>query len=157
MNDLLTSNLQSFNCFGFSLVDFCFDVCIRKQTRALSSRSFITISNADFFQQTTLQKIFEYRQKLKAFSAIKIINRRLKSKICRLIEEISTIVSFLKQCGLPTSLKELGIENVSDEKLMEAAKASCADNDTMSNMSFDVTPWDVFAAIKAADRLSVSL
>lgn len=80
--------------------------------------------------------------------------------VCQLVlenrdlDEITTIVSFLKKCGLPTTLKELGLENVSDEKLMEAAVASCAENDTMGNMPFEVTPVDVFAAVKTADQLA---
>lgn len=37
---------------------------------------------------------------------------------------------------------------------MEVAKASCASNDTMGNMPFDVTPSDVFSAIKVADQIA---
>ncbi len=72
----------------------------------------------------------------------------------RELEEITQVITFLKKCGLPTTFKELGIENVSDERLMEVAKASCAPNDTMGNMPFDVEPMDVFAAIKTTDQLS---
>ena len=75
----------------------------------------------------------------------------------RELEEITQITTFLKKCGLPTTLKELGIENVSDERLMEVAKASCAPNDTMGNMPFDVEPMDVFAAIKTTDQISKTL
>ena len=71
----------------------------------------------------------------------------------RPLEEIRMVVRFCKEVGLPTTFKALGIDQVGDEKLMAAASASCADNDTMGNMPFDVTPEDVLAAMKVADRL----
>ncbi|WP_333649305.1 glycerol dehydrogenase [Lacrimispora sp.] len=71
----------------------------------------------------------------------------------RSMEEIQKIIRFCQEIGLPTSFKDLGIDQVSDEKLMEAAKASCADNDTMGNMPFEVSPEDVLAAMKVADKL----
>lgn len=71
----------------------------------------------------------------------------------RPLEEIRMIVRFCKEIGLPTTFKALGIDQVGDKKLLEAATASCADNDTMSNMPFEVTPEDVLAAMKVADRL----
>jgi len=40
---------------------------------------------------------------------------------------------------------------VTDEKLMAVATAACAENDTLHNMPFEVTPETVCAAIKAAD------
>ena len=48
-------------------------------------------------------------------------------------------------------LEELGAGNVTDEQLMEVAKAASAEGDTLQNMPFTVTPESVFAAIKAAD------
>lgn len=72
----------------------------------------------------------------------------------RPLEEIKKIIVFCKEVGLPVTLKGLGIDQVGDERLMEVAKASCADNDTMGNMPFEVTPADVFAAMKTADRLA---
>lgn len=68
-------------------------------------------------------------------------------------EEPSTIINFCKKVGLPTTFKDLGIENVSDEELMEVAKASCAEGDTMVNMPFPVSPEDVVAAMRLADAL----
>ena len=72
----------------------------------------------------------------------------------RPLNEIYEIIGFCKSVGLPTTLAELGLAEVSDERLMEAAKASCAENDTMGNMPFDVTPYDVFAAMKTTDKLT---
>lgn len=71
----------------------------------------------------------------------------------RELEEIREIIEFCRECNLPTSLKDMGIENISDEKLMEVAKLSCAEGETIHNMPFKVTPENVFAAIKTADKL----
>ena len=72
-------------------------------------------------------------------------------------EELSQIIAFCKKLSLPTCFADLGIEGISDERLMEAAVLSCADNDTMCNMPFEVKPEDVFAAMKTADFLSKSI
>ncbi len=68
-------------------------------------------------------------------------------------DEIREIVSFCRKCNLPTNLTELGIDKVDDERLMEAARLSCAKDDTMGNMSFEVSPEDVFAAMKTTENL----
>ncbi|MGL5436416.1 MAG: glycerol dehydrogenase [Lachnospiraceae bacterium] len=75
----------------------------------------------------------------------------------RPLDEITMIIKFCKELGLPTTFKDLGMEQVDDAKLMAAAAASCAGNDTMGNMPFTVNPEDVFAAMKAADKLSQNL
>ena len=72
----------------------------------------------------------------------------------RSLEEISQIIRFCRQINLPVTLEDLGLEDISDKKLMKAAEAACAENDTMGNMPFAVTPYDVFAAMKAADILA---
>ncbi len=71
----------------------------------------------------------------------------------RPLVEIKEIITFCKLIGLPTTFKDLGIDQVSDEKLLEAATASCAETDTMGNMPFDVTPVQVLSAMKVADKL----
>ena len=83
--------------------------------------------------------------------------------ICQLVlentdqEELEKIIVFCKKCGLPTTFEELGIAEVSDERLLEAAALSCAEDDTMGNMPFEVSAQDVFAAMKTADRFSRNL
>ncbi|MEE1495066.1 MAG: iron-containing alcohol dehydrogenase [Anaerostipes hadrus] len=83
--------------------------------------------------------------------------------ICQLVlentdqEELEKIIVFCKKCGLPTTFEELGIAEVSDERLLEAAALSCAEDDTMGNMPFEVSAQDVFAAMKTADRFSRDL
>lgn len=66
-------------------------------------------------------------------------------------EELDEVVDFCVELGLPVTLKELGVEEVTEEKIMAVAKAACAENDTLHNMPFEVTPESVAAAIKAAD------
>lgn len=66
-------------------------------------------------------------------------------------EELEDIIDWCIELGLPVTLKELGVEEITDEKIMEVAKAACAPTDTLHNMPFDVTPESVCAAIKAAD------
>lgn len=66
------------------------------------------------------------------------------------------IIRFCKACGLPTTFKDLNLENVSDEQLLAVARESCSENDTMGNMPFEVNPEDVVAAMKTADRIARS-
>ena len=66
-------------------------------------------------------------------------------------EELEEIIMWCIEVGLPVTLEELGAGNVTDEQLMEVATTACAENDTLHNMPFEVTPETVFAAIKAAD------
>lgn len=66
-------------------------------------------------------------------------------------EELEEIIMWCIEVGLPVTLGELGAGNVTDEQLMEVAKAASAEGDTLQNMPFTVTPESVFAAIKAAD------
>ncbi len=67
-------------------------------------------------------------------------------------DELEDIIDWCIELGLPVTLKELGIENPTKEKLMAVAEAACAENDTLHNMPFEVTPESVYAAILAADR-----
>lgn len=69
------------------------------------------------------------------------------------LEEIEEVLFFCNEVGLPTTLKELNITEISEEKLMEVAKFSCSEGKTIHNMVFKVTPEDVYAAILAADAL----
>ena len=68
-------------------------------------------------------------------------------------DELDEIVSFCIEVGLPVTMKELGVEELTDEKVMAVAELACAENDTLHNMPFEVTPTTVAAAIKAADAI----
>ena len=68
-------------------------------------------------------------------------------------ETIESVIAYCKAVGLPTCLKDLGVEHLDEERLMKVAELSCSDRDTMANMPFPVTPADVANAILAADRI----
>lgn len=68
-------------------------------------------------------------------------------------EELMMIIEFCQKVGLPTSFKDLGLENVTDAQLMQVAEISCAEGETIYNLPFPVSPKDVFAAMKVADEL----
>jgi glycerol dehydrogenase len=64
---------------------------------------------------------------------------------------IDQVYNFCKTVGLPTTLDEIGLGEVSDEDLMKAATAACAPGETIHNEPIPVTPSAVFNALKAAD------
>ncbi|MCA6221295.1 glycerol dehydrogenase [Photorhabdus antumapuensis] len=70
-------------------------------------------------------------------------------------EELDTLLDFCVQMGLPVTLDQLGVKDGEKlkEKVMAVAKASCAEDETIHNMPFEVTPEKVYSAIMAADRM----
>ena len=68
-------------------------------------------------------------------------------------EEIEEVLCFCKDVGLPTNLTDLGIKQITPERIMDVAKLACSPDDTLGNMPFEVTPEDVYAAIMGADAL----
>ncbi|WP_312948037.1 glycerol dehydrogenase [Superficieibacter sp.] len=66
-------------------------------------------------------------------------------------ELINTVYRFCLDLGLPTTLADIGLENVSDAELLKAAEASCQPGETMHNEPYEVTPASVLAAMRAAD------
>lgn len=67
--------------------------------------------------------------------------------------ELDTVIGYCKSVGLPTSLKDLGVKEVTKEKAMTVARAAVAEGETIHNMPFPVTAESVCAAILAADRM----
>jgi glycerol dehydrogenase len=72
----------------------------------------------------------------------------LTDKPADLIDEVYTLC---ESVGLPTTLAEIGLGEVSDEELLVVAKAACAEGETIHHEPMPVTPEMVFAALKAAD------
>ena len=66
-------------------------------------------------------------------------------------DELEEVIDFCIEVGLPVTLAELGIKEVTEEKIMAVATAACAESDTLHNTPFEVTPEKVYAAILAAD------
>ena len=69
------------------------------------------------------------------------------------MDQLEEVLGFCIEVGLPVTLEELGVEEVTREKVMPVAEAACAPGDTMGNMPFDVTPDMVADAILGADAL----
>ena len=68
-------------------------------------------------------------------------------------KELKTVIDFCKSVGLPTCLADLGVKNVTPERIMQVAKVATADGETIHNMPFPVNAAMVSAAIFAADKL----
>ena len=62
-------------------------------------------------------------------------------------DELEDVIGFCIDVGLPVTLKELGVEEVTKEKIMAVAEAACAETDTLHNMPFEVTPEKVYACL----------
>ncbi|GLY11858.1 glycerol dehydrogenase [Bacillus badius] len=69
-------------------------------------------------------------------------------------EEIETVIHFIKEVGLPLTLKDLGLDEFREEEWRKVAELACAEGDTMGNMPHPVTPADVYQAIVAANALA---
>ncbi|MGL6114379.1 glycerol dehydrogenase [Cetobacterium sp. SF1] len=68
------------------------------------------------------------------------------------MEEIDDVMFFCKNIGLPTSLEDMGVTDISKEKLMAVAELACAPGETIHNMPFEITPEKVYGALLAADN-----
>ncbi|WP_422447134.1 glycerol dehydrogenase [Thermoanaerobacterium sp. DL9XJH110] len=69
------------------------------------------------------------------------------------LEELKEVIGFCLDVGLPVTLEELGIKEVKEADIRKVAEVSCAENETIHNMPFKVTPEDVYSAILGADAL----
>ncbi len=72
----------------------------------------------------------------------------------RSLEEINEVIEFCRSVGLPTMLKDLGLENASHEDLMKVAWKSIAADSTIHGEPFDVTAEMVYDAMVTADSLA---
>lgn len=69
-------------------------------------------------------------------------------------EELRKYIDFYQALGLPTTLKEMHLEEASFEDLIKVGKAATQEGETMKNLSPDITAEDIAAAILAVDQLS---
>lgn len=69
------------------------------------------------------------------------------------IDEIYEVIEFCQLLGLPTTFNDLGMSQTTPEQLMAVAVASCAEEDTIHNMPFEVTPESVYSAMLVANQL----
>jgi len=63
------------------------------------------------------------------------------------------VYSFCEKIGLPTTLKELGIENVSKEHLMAAAEKACDPAEAIHHEAVEISPEKVLYALIAANAM----
>ena len=75
--------------------------------------------------------------------------------VCQLMMEnnpdLDLIIKFFKSVGLPVCLKDFGIENITDEELMQVAETAVAPGETIHAMYMPLSPKYIFDVIKAAD------
>jgi glycerol dehydrogenase len=69
------------------------------------------------------------------------------------IDEIYEVIEFCCSVGLPTNLTDMGVINIDKDKLLNVAKAACAEGETIHNMPFEVTPELVLSAMLTAHEL----
>lgn len=72
-------------------------------------------------------------------------------------EMINKFVSFYQALNLPTTLKDLKLENVSYEELLKVGKLATQDGETIHQMAADFTAEDVTDALFAVDTYVKSL
>ncbi|NAP00719.1 iron-containing alcohol dehydrogenase [Halomonas sp. MG34] len=70
--------------------------------------------------------------------------------------EIRKYIDFYQSLGLPTTLKDLQLDNASYEDLVKVGEAATSEADTMGNLSPAITAEDVADALLAVDQLSKS-
>ncbi|MGM0124049.1 glycerol dehydrogenase [Enterococcus sp. AZ194] len=68
-------------------------------------------------------------------------------------ERIHSFVELYQTLGLPTTLKELGLEEVSDQTLLSICERTVEGEDTLKQMPMSITAQSLLAAIKVADAL----
>jgi len=96
---------------------------------------------------TTLEETHSYYHGEKvAFGTLASLFITKKSK-----EKIEEVYQFCESIGLPTTLDGIGLKEISDDKLMEVAKAACVEGETIHNEPCEINPEIVFAALKTAD------
>ncbi len=68
------------------------------------------------------------------------------------IETIDAVYSFCKSVGLPVTLEQIGLEEVSDDDLRKVAEATVKEEETIHNEAVPVNAEAVFNALKMADQ-----
>ncbi|GAB7020922.1 hypothetical protein JCM18750_37840 [Halostagnicola bangensis] len=66
---------------------------------------------------------------------------------------VEDVAGFASSVGLPTTLAEIGLDDPSSEDLAVVADAACADEETIHNEPFPVSPDNVRDALVSADAI----
>jgi len=67
--------------------------------------------------------------------------------------ELEEVLEFCVSVGLPVTLRQIGITDVTPEKIRKVAELSCAEGETIYNMPISVDPDLVYNSILAADAI----
>jgi glycerol dehydrogenase len=71
-------------------------------------------------------------------------------------DDIDELIGFCSAVGLPVSLAQLGVKDVSPSDLLKAAEIACGEGLFMGNLSFEATPRLLVESIIGADALGVT-
>jgi len=71
-------------------------------------------------------------------------------------EIIDTVFTFCESIGLPTTFADIGLENVTDEELMQVANLTCAEGETIHNEPSHATAIQVFYALKTMNSIGMN-
>jgi glycerol dehydrogenase len=66
-------------------------------------------------------------------------------------EVLAEVVDFCLEVGLPVTLEDIGLDDVTREDLQKVAEAACIEGETIHNMPFEVHPPMLVDAMLAAD------
>lgn len=72
------------------------------------------------------------------------------------MDEVESVLDFCLSIGLPVCLADIGVEQISDEELMQVAEKACIPEESIYAMPFPITVEAVIAAIKAADAVGLA-
>ncbi|MCL6271241.1 glycerol dehydrogenase [Sansalvadorimonas sp. 2012CJ34-2] len=64
---------------------------------------------------------------------------------------VDMVYDFCQAVGLPITLREIGLKDISDTDLMAVAEAACAEGETIHNEPCEISMRNVFAALKVAN------
>jgi glycerol dehydrogenase len=67
-------------------------------------------------------------------------------------KELKEAVEFMASVGLPVTLQDMGLKSIDRELVRKAAELSCAKDDTMGHMPFEVTVDNLCSAIIDANK-----
>lgn len=70
-------------------------------------------------------------------------------------ETMATVYSFCEEVGLPTTLADIGLENIDRDRLMPVAEKACAPVECIHHEAGKITPEKVLHAMLAADAVGV--
>jgi glycerol dehydrogenase len=68
-------------------------------------------------------------------------------------DEVETVYAFCEEVGLPTTLAEIGLGDVSRDRLMLVATNACAPDSSIHHEAGEITPGKVLNAMLAADAI----